>query len=69
VRKLIVAGIECATASRYEAQAAVLNLEPAAVEVDDAMAVGVRDASFVEAEATEEHGGYLRLGGRRRSMP
>ena len=53
-----------------EAQAAVLDDETPAIELDEAVPISMRDAGGVEAEASEEHHtSRAGVGGRRSSIP
>ena len=56
MRQLVVACRKRSAAGADEAQATVLDLEPAALEKDEPVPVGVGDASLVETEAAGEHG-------------
>ncbi len=68
VRDLISASREIGSSSGDEAQAAILNLETAALEPDQTMPVGVRNSRLFETETSEQHF-VPYLAGRNNSMP
>ena len=55
MRYLVVAGRQTASSGTDEAQATVLNLQPSAIEVYQAMPNLMRQTSGVETEPAEEH--------------
>jgi len=55
MRYLVVAGRQTASSGTDEAQATVLNLQPSAIEVYQAMPNLMRQTSGVETEPSEEH--------------
>jgi hypothetical protein len=55
VGNLVVTGLEIPATGGDKAQAPVFDFEPAAIEPDQTVAVGVRDAGFIEAKASGQH--------------
>lgn len=51
----VVAAVEGRRGGRLEPQRAVLDIEPAALEPDQAVAVDVRDARGLQTEPAEQH--------------
>ena len=56
-RDRVVAGAEGRRGGRLEAQGAILDIEPAALEPDQPVPVDVRDARGLEPEPAEQHHG------------